>query len=75
MADCRSHFLNKNPHISQNKSDRAKQIKKFQENILQIRIIQKYGLSIFYTFECLVTFVIRAQALKNHHLGAISLYF
>ena len=34
MADYRSHFINKNPHISQNKSDRAKQRKRFQENIL-----------------------------------------
>ena len=34
MADYRSHILNKNPNISQNKSNRAKQRKWFQENIL-----------------------------------------
>ena len=31
--------------------------------------------SIFYTFEYLALFVVRAQALKTHHFGVISLYF
>ena len=45
MADYRLHFLNKNPNFSQNKRDacRTKQRKRFQENILQIRKILKYG--------------------------------
>ena len=75
MADYRPHFLSKNPHISQNKSDRAKQRKRFKENILQISKMQKKMGSIFSTFEYLAHFAIRAQALKTHHFDVISLYF
>ena len=81
MADFRSHFLNKvfsvdNPNsmsytlisyklkvIVQNKE---KGSKKTSCKVAQYKFNKNMG-SIFYTFEYLALFVIRAEALKTHH--------
>ena len=76
MADYRSLFL------SEQKTLISHKIKEIEHNKQKIskKASSKLGQyknmgSIIHTFEYLALFVIRAQTLKIHHIGVISLYF